>query len=75
MKHLKEPDPITYDAVIILALEEDLQFGDVTTDNLDLKTNVAKGHLLAHETGIVAGLSIFKRVFQIIDEEVCGDRQ
>ena len=43
--------------------------GDITTDAI-LKDEKAEVNLIAKDKGILAGLDVFKRVFEILDEDV-----
>ena len=43
--------------------------GDITTDSI-LKDEKAEVNLIAKDKGILAGLDVFKRVFEILDEDV-----
>lgn len=43
--------------------------GDITTDSI-LKDEKAEANLIAKDKGILAGLDVFKRVFEILDEDV-----
>jgi len=52
------------------ALLEDMPYGDITTDNLIDSGQISKGYLLAKESGVIAGISIFKQVFHTIDNSV-----
>ena len=52
------------------ALREDIGRGDVTTDLLIPKSNYSKANLLLKEDGIVAGIEIFKLVFNIVDKKI-----
>jgi nicotinate-nucleotide pyrophosphorylase (carboxylating) len=66
-----QPPPISaIDEIIAEALDEDLSTGDITTDNLDLPDKPMKAELIARENGILAGWSVFKRVFFHVDETV-----
>ena len=56
--------------VIITALKEDINTGDITTDLLISKKQKAKAFFLAKEDGIIAGLHIAKMVFQKLDKTV-----
>lgn len=64
MKTLKN---FLIDPYIISALKEDITFEDVTTGSVDTNKK-AKVQLIAKEEGILAGLDVFKRVFQMICE-------
>lgn len=48
------------------ALNEDLQYGDVTTEALVLDDKVAKVDVIAKEDGVIAGTEVFKMVFKIL---------
>ncbi len=55
--------------LIETALEEDLsEPGDVTSELLIPKSTPAQGSIIAKSTGVVAGIPIAKRVFQMVDE-------
>lgn len=56
--------------LIKLAIDEDLGKSDVTSTLLiPIKSN-SKAELLSKEKGIIAGLNIFKLVFQLIDKNI-----
>ncbi|MBU1023529.1 carboxylating nicotinate-nucleotide diphosphorylase [bacterium] len=71
--HVKEPDSLAYEDFIKLALKEDMPFGDITTDNLAIESKLVKARLTGHEDGILAGLSIFKRTFMLVDKDITDD--
>ncbi len=54
---------------IKLALNEDIQNGDITTLAIVDEEIKCKGKLVAKETGIIAGLQVFEFVFRLLDEE------
>ncbi len=64
-------NPITMqlvaDKYIRLALEEDINSEDVTTNAVMPHAKMGQVELLCKEDGIIAGLQIFERVFQILD--------
>ena len=64
-------NPITMqlvaDKYIRLALEEDINSEDVTTNAVMPKAKMGEVDLLSKEDGIIAGLQIFERVFQLLD--------
>lgn len=62
------------DKIILNGLEEDMPFGDITTDNLINKYSKSKALLIAKDTGIIAGIDIAKRVFEIMDNKVIFDK-
>lgn len=57
------------DEIIINALKEDMPYGDVSTDSLFIGTETSKARLLAKENGVVAGLLVAARVFELIDPD------
>lgn len=63
-------DNIIIDRIIKNALEEDLGWGDVTTDSIIADTSVIKGNFIAKEEGIVCGIEVCRRVFEILDESI-----
>ena len=54
---------------IKLALNEDIQNGDITTLAVVDEEKICKGKLVAKESGIIAGLSVFEYVFKLLDEK------
>lgn len=63
---MKKLNPFLIDKYIICALKEDMNCGDITTDSI-LKNENAQINLIAKDKGIIAGLDVFERVFEIID--------
>lgn len=66
---MRDLKPILIDKYIIAALREDITSGDISTDAI-LKDERAEVDLRAKDQGILAGLDVFKRVFEILDEDV-----
>ena len=58
------------DKLIRMALEEDISSEDVTTCAVIEPDRLAKADLLCKQDGIIAGLYVFERVFQILDPKV-----
>lgn len=56
------------DDIIKNALKEDSPYGDVTVSSIVSPTERAEVDLIAKEEGIICGLDIFKRVFEILGE-------
>ncbi len=50
------------------ALNEDLQYGDITTESLVLDHKIAKVDIIAKEKGIISGTEVFKMVFKILGD-------
>jgi nicotinate-nucleotide pyrophosphorylase (carboxylating) len=57
------------DALVTLALEEDLGSGDITTDGILAQDDVATAVVTAKEPLTVCGLGIFRRVFLHLDAD------
>lgn len=55
------------DKYIRLALEEDINSEDVTTQSVMPSPKQGQVQLICKEDGIIAGLGVFERVFQILD--------
>ena len=77
----RENYPPEVDAVLELALREDIGSGDVTTQSIVPEDAVLTGELYAKGTGVISGIGLSGAVFQKLDpnceweEMVCdGDR-
>lgn len=60
---------ILADDYILRALQEDVTSEDVTTNAVMPMPKQGKAQLICKETGIIAGLTIFERVFQLLDSK------
>ncbi len=58
------------DRLIKDALAEDIGDGDLTTQTLFPGKVKARGKLIANEDGVLCGLPIFKRVFELVDKNI-----
>ncbi|NOY70653.1 MAG: carboxylating nicotinate-nucleotide diphosphorylase [Deltaproteobacteria bacterium] len=58
------------DALIDLALEEDIGHGDITTEFLDISGHTGQGIIRARQKLVLAGLDIARRVFCRLDHDV-----
>lgn len=63
-------DRFLIDKYVLSALEEDIGFGDVTTDNLATEDDVLEAKLNTRSDGIVCGLKVFERVFKNLSDDV-----
>ena len=63
-------DFIKVDEIIYAALDEDMPFGDITTEYTVPADRISEGRLIAKEDGVIAGLPVFARVFELIDSSV-----
>lgn len=52
------------------ALKEDFGFGDITTDFLYSDSDLIKAELNIRQDGVICGLDIFKKVFEILSPDV-----
>ncbi|MBR1753313.1 carboxylating nicotinate-nucleotide diphosphorylase [bacterium] len=52
------------------ALKEDINFWDITTDYITDKNDKMTVFLNTRQNGIAAGLDVFKRVFEILDDKI-----
>ena len=58
------------DEMILLALKEDITFGDISSDAVLPKATMGSVELIAKQDGVIAGLPVFKRVFELIDGSI-----
>lgn len=52
------------------ALEEDIGFGDITTDFLAEDADFLSGYLNTREDGVLCGCDVFKMVFKVLSEDI-----
>lgn len=58
------------DKVVLNALEEDMPYGDVTTDSLIPDEDTTEAFFIAKADGVIAGIPVAKRVFELIDSRI-----
>ena len=58
------------DHLILMALHEDISSEDVSTNSVVRKKTYGAAQLLCKEDGIIAGLDVFKRVFELLDDDI-----
>lgn len=58
------------DKIVLNALEEDMPYGDVTTDNLIPEGDVTEAKFIAKADGVIAGMPVAARVFELIDSRI-----
>ena len=56
------------DELILAALKEDITSEDITTNSVMPHYQLGEVELICKEDGIIAGLDVFKRVFELLDE-------
>lgn len=54
------------DEIIKNALKEDSVYGDISTNSILSEDSICSVELIAKENGIIAGLNVFKRVFDLL---------
>lgn len=62
--------PAEISQAIRRAFEEDIGAGDVTTDSIVPAHASLRGHIIAKQTGVVAGLNVADAVFHALDQRI-----
>ncbi|MBQ7034341.1 MAG: carboxylating nicotinate-nucleotide diphosphorylase [Clostridia bacterium] len=57
------------DDLILAALKEDITSEDISTNSVMPRYQLGEVELICKEEGIIAGLDVFKRVFELLDEQ------
>ncbi len=57
------------DNLILSALQEDITSEDITTGSVMREYQLGEVELICKEDGVIAGLDVFKRVFELLDEK------
>lgn len=65
--------PEHLDPLIEAALREDLGAGDITTDAIVAPEMTCRGKVVCKDDGVVAGLPVVRRVFELVDERIQVD--
>lgn len=60
---------VNADDLILLALKEDITSEDITTNSVMREYQLGEVELICKEDGVIAGLDIFKRVFELLDDK------
>ncbi|MBQ4527695.1 MAG: carboxylating nicotinate-nucleotide diphosphorylase [Clostridia bacterium] len=58
---------INADEMILAALKEDITSEDITTNSVMPEYKAGEVELICKEDGVIAGLEVFKRVFELLD--------
>lgn len=61
---------LNVDELILMALREDISSKDITTNSVMREKKNGRVQLICKQEGIVAGLHIFKRTFELLDENI-----
>ena len=59
---------VNADALILQALREDITSEDITTNSVMPHYQAGEVDLICKQDGVIAGLDVFKRVFELLDE-------
>ena len=57
------------DELILGALKEDITSEDITTNSVMRQYQAGEVDLICKQDGIIAGLDVFKRVFELLDPD------
>ena len=57
------------DELILAALKEDITSEDITTNSVMREYQLGEVELICKQDGVVAGLEVFKRVFELLDDK------
>lgn len=60
---------INADDLILAALKEDITSEDITTNSVMPEYKAGEVELICKEDGVIAGLEVFKRVFELLDPD------
>lgn len=70
-------DPITFkvnaDKLLMMALEEDITSEDISTNCVMPEYQKGSVDLICKQDGVIAGLGVFKRVFELLDDTIAFD--
>lgn len=70
-------DPITFkvnvDKLLMMALEEDITSEDISTNCVMPEYQKGSVDLICKQDGVIAGLGVFKRVFELLDDTAAFD--
>ena len=57
------------DELILMALNEDITSEDITTNSVMPEKCMGMANLICKQDGVIAGLNVFKRVFELLDKD------
>ena len=61
---------LNMDPLILQALQEDINYEDITTNSIIRKPTLGEVQLICKEKGILAGIDVFQRVFWLLDSKI-----
>ncbi|MDP4132753.1 MAG: carboxylating nicotinate-nucleotide diphosphorylase [Bacillota bacterium] len=59
---------LNVDSLLLQALKEDITSEDITTNAIMRESRIGQVQLLCKQDGVLAGLDVFRRVFELLDE-------
>ena len=65
---------LNVDNLLWMALQEDISSEDVTTNSIMREPRTGSAQLICKEEGVIAGLDVFERVLELLDEEIKVDK-
>ncbi len=72
---MRELMNLNVDNLILQALREDITSEDITTNSVMPEYQLGEVDLICKQDGVLAGLEIFKRVFELLDDKTEFDMQ
>lgn len=72
---MRELMNLNVDNLILQALREDITSEDITTNSVMPEFQLGEVDLICKQDGVIAGLDVFKRVFELLDSNVTFDMQ
>ena len=61
---------VNADDLILSALKEDITSEDITTNSVMPNYQLGEVELICKQDGVIAGLDVFKRVFELLDKQI-----
>ncbi len=72
---MRELMNLNVDNLILQALREDITSEDITTNSVMPEYQLGEVELICKQDGVLAGLEVFKRVFELLDDKTEFDMQ
>lgn len=66
---MRELMNLNIDHLILQALREDITSEDITTNSVMKEYQLGQVELISKQDGVIAGLEVFKRVFELLDQK------
>lgn len=61
---------LNMDNLILMALREDISSEDITTNSVMREAKLGTVKLICKQDGVIAGLDVFQRTFELLDEKI-----